>query len=93
MRYRIDYDKKRMKKVEKLLIVCFCRKLLDSFVVLYIGRNKDRRKREEDVDGFVYKENFESNNHICNFSCYIYCSIPDSFYVKLYTFKQYGGYD
>ena len=36
--------------------------------------------RGGDGYGFVHKENFESDNHICNFSCYIHCSVSDSFY-------------
>lgn len=46
MRHRMILDKKRMKEVEKLLIVCFCRSLVDFFVLLYIRKRK--RKAEED---------------------------------------------
>lgn len=81
MRYRIDYDKKRMKKVEKLLIVCFCKSLVDFFVIRYnYRRNKNRRRERRRWYGFVHKENIESDNHICNFSCYIRCSVSDSVY-------------
>ena len=48
MRYRIDYDKKRMKKVEKLLIVCFCKSLVDFFVIRY---NIEETKTEEERGG------------------------------------------
>lgn len=49
-----------MKKVEKLLIVCFCRSLFDFFVLLYIGRNKDRRREKNErrrwlIDSFTKK--------------------------------------
>lgn len=55
MRYRIIYDKKRMKKCGKAVDCVFCRGLVDFFVLLYIRRNNDRRKREEEmVNGFFY---------------------------------------
>lgn len=47
MRYRIDYDKKRMEKVEKLLIVCFCKSLVDFFVIRY---NIEETKTEEKLE-------------------------------------------
>ena len=48
------------KNVEKLLIMCFCRSLFDFFVLLYIGRNKDRRREKNErrrwlIDSFTKK--------------------------------------
>ena len=49
--------KNEVKKVEKLLIVCFCRSLVDFFVLLYIGREKDRirERRRWLMDSFTKK--------------------------------------
>ena len=49
--------KTKVKKVEKLLIVCFCRSLVDFFVLLYIGREKDRirERRRWLMDSFTKK--------------------------------------
>lgn len=86
-----------MNKKSGKAVDCFFVENYWLFLWYYIiGRNKDREERKMrggDGYGFVHKENIESGNHICNFNCYIFCSVPDSFYVKLYTFKQYGEYD
>ncbi len=48
MRYRIIYDKKRIKKCGKAVDCDFCRSLWELFVVLYIGRNKTEEKEKSE---------------------------------------------
>ena len=49
MRYRINYDKKRMKKSGKAVDCVFCRSLVDFFVITYnIEEAKQKKKRGGD---------------------------------------------